>query len=58
MKYATVDEMIKMLQEVSQQGYGDYEVACNQEYALARVGDSPEVTNNNGFKQVSYGGYS
>lgn len=34
-KYATVDELIIILQRVSSEGWGDAEVGCNGEYALS-----------------------
>lgn len=54
-KYATVDDVIKMLQKISKNGRGDYELGCNQEYHFARKGDEPEI--NDDGKTVDFGGY-
>ncbi len=34
-RYATVDELILILQRLSLEGWGDAEVGCNQEYAVS-----------------------
>ena len=54
-KFATVDDMIKMLQKASEEGYGDYELECNYEYAVAQVGEVPYVLEE--AKVLGYGGY-
>ena len=53
--YATVDEMIEMLQITSRKGKGDYLITCNAEYLLARKGDVPTI--NDKLKCVDFGGY-
>ncbi len=54
--FANVDDVIKMLQKVSDNGKGDYLVDCNLEYWLARKGDKPDIDDKH--KQISLGGYT
>ena len=54
-KYATVDEVIAILQKVSDDGKGDYAVVCNGEYYLAKIGDEPDVYDD--VKAIDLGGY-
>ncbi len=62
-EYATVDDIIEMLQKLSARGYGDRVVVCNDEYYLARKGDVPTITHEtyNNMTQtreiVNLGGY-
>ena len=37
--YATVSDIIDILQKIKDQGKGDYIVHCNSEYVLARKND-------------------
>lgn len=53
--YATVDELIKILQTVSNKGKEDYTVDCNSEYCLARKDEVPVVSDK--LKSVSISGY-
>lgn len=55
-KYATVDEVIAILQKVSDDGKGDYVVGCNMEYYLAKKGDRPIIDNES--KEIDLGGYA
>lgn len=54
-RYANVDEMIEMLKELSSRGYGDYTIYCNEEYILAKKGESPVI--HDPSQTVSFGGY-
>ena len=53
--YATVDEVIAMLQKLSNNGFGNYLVTCGREYYLARKDEIPEINHKN--NQVDLGGY-
>lgn len=53
--YATVDDLIKILQKASDNGLGDYVVTCNQEYYLATKEEEPLV--NEDKKAIDLGGY-
>lgn len=55
MKYATVDEVIEILQKVSNDGFGGFEVICNGEYGLARPDDKPDIDEDGKF--IDLGGY-
>lgn len=55
MKYATVTEVIEILQKLENDGFGDYEVICNYEYGLAKKEDEAEINEKNKF--ISLGGY-
>jgi len=54
--YATVDDVIKILKKISDDGKGDYVVYCNSEYALAKKDDKPEVDDR--AKDINLGGYT
>jgi hypothetical protein len=54
-EYATVDEVIAILSEISRAGKGHYIVDCNDEYWLARKDEKPIVNDSSGI--VSLGGY-
>lgn len=60
-RYATVDELIIILQRVSSEGWGDAEVGCNEEYALSLPTyeeENPDCyEGRNGKKFVDLGGY-
>jgi hypothetical protein len=56
MKYATVQDVIDILTKLKNDGFGDYEVVCNEEYALAKKGEVPEI--NERRKHISLGGYN
>ncbi|AHK11444.1 hypothetical protein S140_34 [Shewanella sp. phage 1/40] len=60
-KYATVDELIIILQRLSVEGYGMAEVSCNQEYGVSMPTyeeELPEVyTTKSGIQSVDLGGY-
>lgn len=54
--YATVDELITILQRLSGKGLGSHVVVCNEEYFVARKND--EVVRVNSIENtVSLGGY-
>jgi hypothetical protein len=53
--YATVDEVIEILQKVSKSGLGDHAVMCNGEYYLAQKGDEPKI--DKWHKIIDLGGY-
>ena len=55
MEFATVDDVIEILKKVSSDGFGSYEVSCNDEYALAIKGELPEI--NMVQETVNLGGY-
>ena len=54
-EYATVDEVIEMLQKLSDAGMGDFVVVCNNEYYFAKKDEKPDL--GTGVKMVSFGGY-
>jgi len=54
-KVATVNDIAEIMQELIEQGLGDYKVDCNTEYWLAMKGDKADI--NYGKKFVSLGGY-
>ena len=54
-EYATVDEVIKILQGISDNGRGDYIVVCNNEYYFAKKDEVPDIGDDS--KEVSLGGY-
>lgn len=53
--YATVDDVIKILKNVSESGKGDYVVLCNGEYYLAVKDEVPNIDDKN--KEIDLGGY-
>ena len=54
-EYATVDQVIEILQKVSKDGKGDYVVGCNGEYHLAKPNEIPDI--NDDSKEIDLGGY-
>lgn len=60
-KYATVDELIIILQKLSEEGHGDAEVVCNSEYGFSLPTyeeEKPDIfINSRGEKFVDFGGY-
>ena len=54
-EFASVDQVIRILQDVSDSGRGDYTVGCNSEYYLAKPDEQPEI--NDKTKDVDLGGY-
>lgn len=52
---ATVDDVIKILQEQSNKGRGGYVVTCNSEYILCRKQDIPSIHDRS--KTIDLGGY-
>jgi hypothetical protein len=54
-KYATVKDILNIMQKLIGDGYAEYEVECNQEYALAKPDEIPKI--NHKTKTVSLGGY-
>lgn len=54
-KYATVIEVIEILQKLKNDGYGDYEVVCNFEYGFAKKEDKAKINEKEKF--ISLGGY-
>lgn len=59
--YATVDDLISILQRLSSEGWGDAEVGCNGEYSVSLPTyeeEKPECfEGRNGKKFVDLGGY-
>lgn len=55
-KYATVKEVLDIMQKLIDEGCAEYEVECNQEYALARPDENPLIKHDR--KTVSLGGYN
>ena len=53
--YATVDDLIEMLEHQVSLGRGDFVVTCNSEYVLAKRGDVPGV--NEERRELDWGGY-
>ncbi len=59
-KYATVDQLIVILQQLSAEGCGDAEVTCNQEYAISLPTyeeEDPLKGTYKGGRFVDFGGY-
>ncbi len=54
-EYATVDDVIKILQDVSDGGYGGYIVTCNDEFKLARKDEIPDIRKDR--QTIDLGGY-
>lgn len=54
--YATVDDVITILQKLSADGYGGYVVGCNGEYLLAKKHEIPELDHKR--RRVDLGGYA
>ena len=54
-KYATVKDVLNIMQKLVDEGCAEYMVECNQEYALAKPDEIPEI--NHKKKTVSLGGY-
>ena len=40
---ATVSDILQMMAQLEAEGFRHYVVTCNDEYALAKKGDTPEV---------------
>ena len=55
-EYATVDQVIEMLQKLSEDGKGDYEVGCNEEYLFAKPNEEPRIDDK--YETVDFGGYA
>lgn len=55
-EFATVDDVIKILQKVSANGCGNYLVGCNDEYYLAKKNEIPII--NHSRQEIDLGGYS
>jgi len=54
-KYATVKDILNIMQKLIEDGCAEYEVECNMEYALAMPDEIPEINHNR--KTVNLGGY-
>jgi len=54
-EFATVDDMIKILQKLSSEGYGDFTLDCNDEYFLARKEEKGKIDIK--YKIISFGGH-
>lgn len=54
-KYATVTEVIEILKELENNGFGDYEVICGFEYGFAKKGDKADINEKKKF--INLGGY-
>lgn len=54
-EYATVDEVIEILKELSDKGHGEYIVVCNNEYYFAEKNEEPNISEDS--REVSLGGY-
>jgi len=54
-KYATVKDVLNIMQKLIDDGCAEYEVECNQEYALALPDEVPVIRHDR--KTVSLGGY-
>ena len=53
---ATVEDIADMMLDLMAQGKCDHVVYCNDEYILAKKGDSPDI--NDEDQTVSIGGYT
>ena len=53
--FATVDELIVILQKISDAGCGDYIVGCNEEYYVALKNEKPEIDKQS--RTIDMGGY-
>ncbi|UUW39797.1 hypothetical protein VP14_110 [Vibrio phage VPMCC14] len=59
-RYATVDELILILQQLSLEGYGSAEVCCNGEYGVSLPTyeeEKPEIVEHKDKFYVNLGGY-
>ena len=54
--YASVDDVIAILEKVSNDGKGHYLVECNSEYWLAKKGDEPQIDDER--EEIDLGGYT
>jgi len=54
-EYATVEDVIEILQKMVDIGKGDYTVTCNCEYYLAKKDDRPDINDDN--ETLDLGGY-
>ena len=52
---ATVSDILQIMENLVEDGFGDYVVTCNMEYTLAKKGERPEV--NHDKKTIDLGGY-
>lgn len=58
--YATVDELVKILNTLQRQGHGDAVVYCNEEYGFSKPTyeeEAPEISDFKGKKCANFGGY-
>jgi hypothetical protein len=56
LQWATVDDVIKMLKKISEDGKGDYRVGCAGEYFLSKKDEEPTVSKT--YRTVDFTGYA
>jgi hypothetical protein len=55
-EWATVDDVIKMLTKISEEGKGDYRVGCAFEYHLSKKHEEIHVSEN--YRRVDFTGHA
>jgi len=50
---STINELLEKLQELKEQGYGDFKVVCNSEYNV--IADTPDIKEDRKF--IDFGGW-
>ncbi len=54
-EYATVKDVSEMLLKLIEDGFGEYQLGCNDEFIFAVKNESPRLDTK--FRMVDFGGY-